>query len=1135
MPPVNHLDLVPHSPTDPPANVIEIGSDDEETQISPPRSPQSSPSIGLGKEQERLLGRMYPKFMLRDIVTKGLPKTRREKRRKSVSGDEADDPLLPGQTRVQRIANPKDVKDIKGDSESNVETDADEDSNPPSPFRAIFSHRGTSDKSDSDSDAVEIVEMYRPKAIPKTQAVFDVDDEVFSESENIIYNEDIDEHFTGDRKATKRGAVNRLKDPSLIDWMLARSRTIGGTRKDRQSKSSRSRKKSSKYKFDIMTNGARRHGRERQTLLSFDGDRKAKKRKRRSRSASRSTPAALSHHNQFSDQEDQVADIVEVDRDYRRQRSWKEREKARRTKAKTQGVWIFTHKDQGVPTARQRHTAFVTIDLEDEGFHRALAPISDNPVMGWSRKFQQPKPRLQIALPNSPEETAPDGVRKAKKRPHTDVASDLNITPFHSGKGFGAQTYIGKGRLHELLDVASGTNVPTIPPSIDAIGFKLEADMGVQALREMLPNIFDCYFDFATGLPDLEGEGLRPTWILLAHAVAQLISHCLTQVDEPHSMSFRKFTEEQLLRLVDKIEKLSLKFIEPPILGVCWLVVDLALRIGPQSESVTSAISSKSLKAGVNLLMHLLLQFGLRKTMESLQNDADSTEPSTSLYTAELWVCLIHVLSLGFSEGQTGSKKHPFWLTLKEGLQNQEFSTPFARSEDIWFAIFAVCALSQFSARGMTTSNSRLPAYWDLVADSMKLLTLRVLPNDTERFTQQERWKRDQYAAIVTIRCYHLVDRWQWKLKDGLPMFQELAEIFKTRQCANLLHEKDQNDFPEFFRLTNWDLLDSYDPKDNAYTVFLKLVVQGAREDESYRSDKPSGRLKKLLSLAVPISTITIHKATSHEQQDLSMFYNRLCAVAIVADLNPNDCVSWTRRAQGYISYSDSDYTTRFALIRGVARFAIMLVSRQRNIKATVDWIEEISKGMEVELKKFPPPHRKDPQAPEVPETPERRNVELFAKFLLASIRQIIEFYLKVSRYPDPLFIGELFPFFAYNLINTNPASLKPVLTTWVLKTDGIKDEFARLAKTLFDARSAALPRPSRPPLPLAAPPVENESQESQEFGGIDLDLDDMNWDAIDIPALATPTASQPSTDASNENAMREVRPIVHLFFMTHK
>jgi len=95
-----------------------------------------------------------------------------------------------------------------------------------------------------------------------------------------------------------------------------------------------------------------------------------------------------------------------------------------------------------------------------------------------------------------------------------------------------------------------------------------------------------------------------------------------------------------------------------------------------------------------------------------------------------------------------------------------------------------------------------------------------------------------------------------------------------------------------------------------------------------------------------------------------------------------------------------------------------------------------------------------------------------------------------------------------------------------VLKTDGIKDEFARLAKVIFDARSAALPRPSRPPLPVAAP-VGDESQESQEFGGIDLDLDAMNWDTVNIPALATLTASQPSSDASNEIALREVRPMV--------
>ena len=97
-----------------------------------------------------------------------------------------------------------------------------------------------------------------------------------------------------------------------------------------------------------------------------------------------------------------------------------------------------------------------------------------------------------------------------------------------------------------------------------------------------------------------------------------------------------------------------------------------------------------------------------------------------------------------------------------------------------------------------------------------------------------------------------------------------------------------------------------------------------------------------------------------------------------------------------------------------------------------------------------------------------------------------------------------------------------------MLKTDGIKDEFARLAKVIFDARSVALPRPSRPALPVAAS-VGDETQESQEFGGIDLDLDAMNWDTVNIPALATAIASQPSNDASNETGLREVRPMAHV------
>ena len=180
---------------------------------------------------------------------------------------------------------------------------------------------------------------------------------------------------------------------------LPRNRGWSSTSTARYSRSRKSRKKSSKFKFDIMTNGARGHGHERQTLLSFDGDRKAQERKRRSRSVSRSAPAGPSCSNQFSDQEHQVADVVEVDRDHRHKRSWKEREKARRARAKTQGVWIFTHEGQGVSTGRRRHTAFVTIDLEDEGFHRALAPISDSPVTGWSRKFRQPNLDYKLLCP----------------------------------------------------------------------------------------------------------------------------------------------------------------------------------------------------------------------------------------------------------------------------------------------------------------------------------------------------------------------------------------------------------------------------------------------------------------------------------------------------------------------------------------------------------------------------------------------------------------------------------------------------------------------------------------------------------------------------------------------------------------
>ncbi|KAF8972633.1 Mus7/MMS22 family-domain-containing protein [Flammula alnicola] len=1140
--PVNDDVLTLDEPPSPSMDVLE-GSRETTIRIESDEELSADNSeivIDLLPSEERCLERTMPKSMIRQLAVKDAApvtskKTKRRVRPTASSDNDHEGPLLPGQTRVQKSANPKDVRDIKGDSESEMEIDQDSDSFSADSSRPAGRH--VRHNSDSDSDVVEILKSYRQ---PKHLQVNDlVKEEDGFWSEDTFDDEDIQENFFPDeetRKSRTNGQITRLQDESMIDWMLTRSRTIGGPRREHKlsrSNHRQARSSSSKFKFDVTTRGARGHGHMRQTLLSFDKDGATKKRKHRPESGSataetgrgragpsRRTSAGENHSFLDSDSDSQAEDsdnvqVIEGEKDHGQKKfTWKEKKKARRERARRNGVWCNPSNGQAITTGITR--AYVTVDVEDEGFHLALAPgpLTQAQRDHWSKSFRPPPPpkanrKSRLEKRDDHGEEVHDEV---KKSPRSDLSSDLNIPLLHAGKSFGDSTYISKGWLYELINVASTAQDPVLPPPTTLLGFSLDPAMGLEGFCLLLPRISDSLFEFATGLPDPDDETLKTQWIALTHYVSQLVSWYLKDGEEKESITLRKAVEKEVSRLVEQVEKHSFTFIDAPVLVLGWFAVEMSARFGRQIQPPSATeIMTRPLKGSSILLINLLLQFGLRKTMDPLQNGSDLDGTMESHYAAELWVCLIHVLSnCSPKDGTSKQKIHPFWSILLEVIhlrtQKDNLMTPFHASEDTWFTVFSLCALSQFSQHGMTVGQPRLPACWDSVVFALKRIRLTVNNTDTDDSVARQ---RDKYVAMVTVRCMHLRERWQWKLDGASAMFNALADIFRSRKFANLLHEVDNSDFPEFFRLANWDLLKSYDPKDTAYTVFLKLIVQAAREDASYNEQKPSPKVKKLLSLAVPLGSLSFSKATSSNKHDLSMFYNRLSAVAIAVDLDISEYDDRTLKARNYIPFANADVTMRCAVIRGVTRWSILMIARGVKLKAMLDWIEEITKVVEMELKKYSssePASSQTSNATDPARVKEKGRLVLFTNILLGSVRQIIESYVKFARYPEPALL----------------AVLKPVLTSWILREDAVKIEFGRLAKAIFKARAIALPPPPRPP--LQAPTIDDESQESQDFG-----MDDFNgldWSNIDLPEalVATPnptTALGPSTNTSNDDALR--------------
>ena len=954
---------------------------------------------------------MLPKSMAFALVKQAAKHSTAKKHRKSstppTSGSDDDEgPLLPGHTRTRKATNIKDLKDIKGDSESEQGIGDDSDTSLASGRKL---RRVSVSDSNSVSDEVEFVHSaHHRRSVPQIDLVSDSGTSSEDEMDDLTIQAHIADshtHFSG--HSTSQSGSGRLRDVSLIDWMLTRTRTIGGKREERNKEGSgrkRAKDRSSKHKFDVVTQRGLRHGHERQTLLSFDGHKKSSKGGYRPKDTSVLAGKTYSRPSGLSDRISTNKD-EEVDNEYdhgdHRKMPWKEREKARKARAKKQGLYTFASNVQTRIEGVGRRTAFITVDLQDEGFHYALAPQQDRmQVQNWATMFKPipelPPVQLRDKISNGDESTIPQ-VKPNKKRQERIIPGDLGIPLLHSGKSFGLSTSIRKGWLHELLGFITSAQEPVLPPSTSSCGFELAPTMGADKLISILQDICGTLFEFITDLPDADSETTIKGAVIM-RVVPLLVSWFSKTGDEGVIVSLREVGEREIAHLVGRIQKLTLPFVDMTILATCWFAVEMCARLGCRLESQPLA---GILAESTMTLMHLLLQVGLDKPITIVKSDTDPTEPSVPHFAAELWVSIIHLLGECDSLETTNKRIHPFWLLLMTAIQSQPEGrkprTNLEASETIWYTIFSVCALSQYSVHGMTTGVPRLPACWDLVVSALKKIRLNEDPKTDFGMPSAMLLQRDKYIGLVMTRCFHLRERWRWKLDDASVFFNQLAVIFRSRKFVNLRHEG--TGYPKFFKDRNWDLLASYDPQDTAFVIFVKLIVQAAKDDPGSIPGKLSLKAKKLLSLAVPVASLPFSKTNPPTLHELTMFYNRLSAVAIAVYLEPDEYDFRTRQAREYIKFADADDTTRSAVIGGMMNWAIMMVNREIKLDAITIWIGEMAQVLSVELREA---FKTTADESDKANSFRRDRLILLSCALLGAVRHILKAFIGLGRYPEP-------------------------------------------------------------------------------------------------------------------------------------
>ncbi|KAF8141719.1 Mus7/MMS22 family-domain-containing protein [Boletus edulis] len=1012
-------------------------------------SDQSSTFEMTSKDRKglRLLKRMMPAAMIARHI--GIAKTTHlPAPRARVAAEEVR--VIPGLARVRKGMY-RDVE-VRGDPES---SDAER------PAEA-YDDDGKEDTGlgvmDLFSDGHSDVKVRRTRhASPRLKREDDVislsDSSMLGSSEEGSGSRSSDDEKTN-QSFFDRPARGPARERSLIDWML--SRTRGPSRpksKPKQSRGSRKSHGSGVPRLNIVTSGARRYGDHHQTLLPF-------------------VRANAQHQDRIVNLDQ---DIVEEGK--KRKKKWKRQSK---TNQGPQHVSASKHREG----KSSRGRTGLVIENDDNEIRQALDPGWRAEVERWnkpvsparqpvanrtsvpaaprSRLYRRTSPRLQntLSLPlyfqPQKDDFAP---------PHRHIVIDMNITLLPSGVKFGASSYIGKGFLHQLISVLSGNSEIAPPMSCNLQGLEIGPTTSAAVFSALLGPLCDRLADALRNSGTNEEETMKE-WEPVTRASSQLLSWLVVHAEDQEFVALELALREYSDGLLLVLESLETTLFS---LAAHWFVVELSARLAAGVKYRLGSVETGHLIQSAKQLIRRLLGIDLQP--------AFATFHACSRRSAELW--------------QSG---HPFWRLLVD-LHPESSPTGAEASEDVWHTIFSLCAISQFSVHGLSTSVFRLPAAWELVAAALKKIVLTSNPEQVHQLPQRALKKRDDYISCVVCRCFLLWSQWGWHLDDGIVMFKSLQEIFRSRNFANLLSERSA---PMGF-LEN-------DSHDSVFEIFLKMVVQAVyllNANVELDAKHRSAHVKKLLQMAVPVSPVPFSRSSPPSAHSLSMLVNRFSAMVIAVHLDPTLPNVKFRIGQA-----------RRSCVYGMMNFA-MIVRHHKiagGLEEVLGWLGEMADALMDEYK--------EGEAGVVGKKPTTTLIQL----LIGSVRRVIETQSldkgqSRAEYPDPALLDGPWVTRVFN----------PRTDLITIQQTGI--EIRMLVQSFLDARLKALPSVQPPPPPVV------ESQESQdEYDKLSLDLNDEELRAVlgEEAEVSTVADLKSKEDALCKVLDKSITPAVYRLVCKH-
>ncbi|KHJ32870.1 putative mus7 mms22 family protein [Erysiphe necator] len=480
----------------------------------------------------------------------------------------------------------------------------------------------------------------------------------------------------------------------------------------------------------------------------------------------------------------------------------------------------------------------------------------------------------------------------------TNYPIHFGVFPLQSGIFFQDSTYIGSGRLRDILypnQCYSNISLEKTTLKVGERTFswcswneKSASEMGV---------CFDLLSDFFLGiqLPNSSTTSAKDLILFVLNYIQQNISYHTTLDQHNFLLRMTQVLQEFSSRINIAVAQTMTDIEEKAFVLIMSSVLTLHLlqlaRTNYKTSSLIFELEQLLMETSTQCISILLLDGleSLRRLYDDLQyHSYREAGISSKQITIEGWVIIIKVLCAA------SIPRRSFWDIVNDQLRLNTISTisDAAEMEKLWYSMYSLLPLFEFDDLGRVVSGQR-----HVVSFENWLLPTYLIKRVLRFYSSNPRQSSsfNEYVRCLIIRCHYLMIEWGW-----WKSFTLIGSVFDFFASQNLSHLRNEEVYhsPSFLEKLDTESPLDVEPEDCCFHIFLKIV---ALEFFHLRKIGDTKNIRNLCARLLPNHDRQYPKEQNIHQRDLASLRNHHDLLCTLFWSMPHDQRPSTNLIQGLV------------------------------------------------------------------------------------------------------------------------------------------------------------------------------------------------------------------------------------------